>query len=103
MQRNAEEGVPSSKGQFSSEEAVKEAPQTAEQRNSLRNQVDPSARMRNSSDPLTDPLDSSKSSSLRTEEALEVFAEEVKEMRKTMEFLRDSTGSPGTIGPPSVS
>jgi hypothetical protein len=86
-QRNAEEGVSSSRNQFSSEEAVKEL---LEERNSLRNQGDSSARMRNSSAPQGTPSDSSKTPLGKTEEALRAFAEEMRQLRTTMQFAKDA-------------
>jgi len=53
----------------------------------LRKEGDSSTRMRNSSVPQDDSSDSSKSSSLKTEEALGAFAEEMRELRKTVQFV----------------
>lgn len=79
----------------SSERTTEEPSRNAVPENSLRKEGDSSERMRNSSVPQTGSSDSSKSSSGRTEETLGVFAEEVEEMRKTVEFLRESTGVQG--------
>jgi len=76
MQRNAEEGNFSSRSPFSSDEAVKEAPPTPDQRNS--------------SAPQTTPQDSSRTPQRNTEEALGAFAEEMKELRKSIQFVREA-------------
>jgi hypothetical protein len=53
--------------------------------------------MRNSSDPQETPSDSSKTPLGKTEEALGVFAEEMKEPRKIMQFIRDAPSARYTL------
>jgi hypothetical protein len=72
---------------FSSERTTEEPSPNTAQENSLKNQGDPQERMRNSSVPQTGSSDSSKSSSGRTEEALGAFAEEMRELWKTVQFV----------------
>ena len=62
--------------------------QTRRRKNSLRKEGDSSEGMRNSSVPQTGSSDSSQSSSEGTKEAFGRFAEEMKELRKTMQLVK---------------
>jgi hypothetical protein len=78
------EGTPSS-----SERTTEEHPSNRAPENSSRNEGSSSERNSGSSVPQKSSSDSSDSSSKRTEEVLGAFAEEMKELRKTMQFVRE--------------